>query len=77
VSSYFIKTRSELARRIKTRRLQLGWSQEELADRAAIDRTCASQIERSVANPSLEVLCRVSVVLEIALEDLLSQTRDK
>ncbi len=44
-------------------------SQEELAFRAGIDRTYASQIERAVANPSLGIIC--------ALGDVLGQTSDQ
>lgn len=44
-------------------------SQEELAFRAGIDRTYASQIERAVANPSLGIIS--------ALGDVLGQSSDQ
>lgn len=36
-----------------------------------IDRTYASQIERAVANPSLEVLVRIGNALDLDVVDLL------
>ncbi|PUE38816.1 hypothetical protein B9Z34_10650 [Limnohabitans sp. Hippo3] len=50
----------------------MGITQEELADRAGIDRTYASQLERAIANPSLTVLCKVADALDLTLIDLLS-----
>jgi len=37
-----------------------------------IDRTYASQIERAIANPSLEVLVRLAEELECSVSDLIS-----
>lgn len=62
-----------LARSVKLRRKELGLSQEELADLAEIDRTYASQIERGIANPSLEVLFRISRALNMDLLKLLAK----
>lgn len=45
-------------------------SQEAFADFAGIDRTYASQIERGIANPSLEVLYGICNSLEFELEEL-------
>ena len=58
---------------VKRRRSELGISQEELAFLAEIDRTYASQIERSVANPSLAVLCNLAMALKITLAQLLGE----
>jgi transcriptional regulator with XRE-family HTH domain len=58
----------------KTRRGQLKLSQEDLADKASIDRTYASQIERAIANPSLTVLCNVANALGITLSQLLGES---
>ncbi|OWF66493.1 hypothetical protein B6A14_00435 [Polynucleobacter hirudinilacicola] len=62
-----------LAKNVKSGRKDLGLSQEAFADACEIDRTYASQIERGVANPSLEVLCRIADTLELSLTDLLSR----
>ena len=47
--------RTILAENVRSARLAAGISQEELAFRAGIDRTYASQIERAIANPSLGI----------------------
>ena len=49
-----------------------GISREELAFRAGIDRTYASQIERAIANPSLGITCAVADALGCPLIDLLT-----
>jgi transcriptional regulator with XRE-family HTH domain len=67
MDSRLIRLKKGLAQSVKLRRKELGLSQEKLADMAEIDRTYASQIERGVANPSLEVLYRVARSLEIDL----------
>jgi transcriptional regulator with XRE-family HTH domain len=58
---------------VKARRAVLHLSQEALADAAEIDRTYTSQIERSIANPSLEVLCKLANALDISLGQLLGE----
>ncbi len=72
MDSRLIRLKRGLAQSVKLRRKELGLSQEELADMAEIDRTYASQIERGVANPSLEVLYRVARSLDIDLPVLLT-----
>jgi len=53
-------------------RLAEGLSQERLALEAGIDRTYISQIERSVGNPSLLVLCKLADRLGADVETLLA-----
>lgn len=45
-----------LGARIRTLRLARGWSQEELGERAHLDRTYVSGVERGVRNPTVTVL---------------------
>lgn len=52
-----------LGEEIKALRLNAGLSQEALALAADVDRTYVSQLERGVANPSLMILYRLSMVL--------------
>lgn len=59
----FEKLRSKLAAEIKRVRAFRGLSQEDLALTAGVDRTYVSQIERKVANPSLQVLIRLADTL--------------
>ncbi len=56
---------------MKRHRQKMGISQEEFADRAELDRTYVSQIERGVANPSLLKLYNIATALEVDLNTLL------
>ena len=76
MDSRLIRLKRGLAQSVKLRRKELGLSQEDLADLAEIDRTYASQIERGVANPSLEVLYRAARSLQIELPLLISAKVD-
>lgn len=60
-----------LAKNIKAFRLENQLSQEELADRAELDRTYVSQLERAKCNPSLLVLSKVADSLGVEVVDLL------
>lgn len=71
VNSALEECRARIASNARSLRARVGISQEELASRANIDRTYASQIERGVANPSLEVLVRIAEALNVELHDLL------
>lgn len=61
---------------VRGRRLRLGLSQEDLADRAALDRTYVSGVERGRRNPTLMVMQRLAAALEIDLAKLVAQ-RDR
>jgi transcriptional regulator with XRE-family HTH domain len=63
--------RGRLARNLKRRREELGWSQEELADQAGLHRTYVSGIERKVRNPTIEILERLAKALKVSAGDLL------
>lgn len=60
-----------IASNLKRTRTMLGISQEKLALDAEVDRTYVSQLERGIANPSLEVLCRLATTLQVGLVDLI------
>jgi len=72
VESTFKQAKKILAANVRAARLAAGVSQEELAFRAGIDRTYASQIERAIANPSLGITCAVADALGCTLIDLLT-----
>lgn len=72
----FDELRADLAAEIKQSRKRLGLSQEALALQAEVDRTYVSQLERGVANPSLLILHRISVVLGVDLSVSLNRTND-
>lgn len=62
----------QIAKTVKERRKGLRLSQEAMADKASIDRTYASQIERGLANPSLSVLCSVANALDLSFVELVA-----
>jgi len=55
----------DLGRRIASFRRASNLTQEDLAELASLDRSYVSQLERGLANPSLEVLLRIAQALEI------------
>jgi len=57
---------------IAERRNALGISQEEFAERADLDRTYISGLERGVRNPSLTAIVKVAKGFGILTEELLS-----
>jgi transcriptional regulator with XRE-family HTH domain len=58
---------SVLSERLKHFRGKKGWTQEDLAKRATINRTYLAEIERGRRNPSLRNLIKLSNALEIPL----------
>ena len=63
--------KSVLAVNIKDMRLKMGLAQEKLALEAGVDRTLVSKIERQLANPSLEILVKLAVILKVPVTALL------
>ena len=49
---------------VRQARIEKGWSQEELADRAGLHRTYISGVERGKRNPTLTVIYKLSSALE-------------
>lgn len=47
-------------------------AQEKLALEAGVDRTVVSKIERMVANPSLEIIVRLAITLNVPPSQLIS-----
>ncbi|MEQ1735808.1 MAG: helix-turn-helix transcriptional regulator [Rhodoglobus sp.] len=60
-----------VVREVRGRR---GWSQEELSERAGLDRTYVSGLERGLRSPNLRTLDRVAAALEVKLSTLLAAT---
>jgi transcriptional regulator with XRE-family HTH domain len=63
--------REVLARNLRKYRRDKGFSQEELAHRAEIDRTYISSLERCVYAASIDVVDRLARVLGVEAADLL------
>jgi len=59
-----------LALRLRQLRRAKGWSQEFLAEEAAMHRTYLAGIERSLRNPSLENLIKLANALGVSLAEL-------
>jgi transcriptional regulator with XRE-family HTH domain len=58
---------------VKAVREQQGVSQEKLAERAEIDRTYVSMIERGKRQPTLEVASRIANALSTKLSEIIRQ----
>jgi transcriptional regulator with XRE-family HTH domain len=56
---------------VRRAREAIGLSQEELGDKAGIDRTYVSGVERGVRNPTVKVLARLADALETTPDKLL------
>lgn len=60
-----------LAAEVKSRRADLGISQEELAFRAEVNRTFVGKIELAMNQPTLSVLLRLAEGLQMPLPELI------
>lgn len=56
--------------KIKVLRLEKGYSQEELASRAGIDRTYISDIEKGERNVSLKIIEKLALALDREIFEL-------
>jgi len=66
----------QLGRRIRTIRKAQGLSQEELADKAGLDRTYVGGIERGERNVSVLNLAKIGVALQVDLSLLFTDDED-
>lgn len=57
--------------KVREKRLELGLSQEELANRAKVHRTYIGMIERAEKNITLENIEKIAKALDIAVDKLL------
>jgi len=67
--------RKSLGKRIQKHRKELDLTQATLAERAKLDTTYLSQVERGVKSPSLDALARIAKALKVGLGALLEDTR--
>lgn len=67
LDDHFAHVKKLLASNIRELRAIKGLAQEKLGFEADVDRTLVSKIEREIANPTLEVLSRLCVCLEVPL----------
>jgi transcriptional regulator with XRE-family HTH domain len=64
-------TRRALSENLRKLRKSKSLAQERLALEAGVDRTVVSKIEREVANPSLDILIRLAIALDVHVTTLL------
>jgi transcriptional regulator with XRE-family HTH domain len=64
-----MKLRGVVARNLRDLRKAKGLSQEELADRANVDRNYVGMVERSENSVSVDVLEKLADALEVAPSD--------
>jgi transcriptional regulator with XRE-family HTH domain len=56
--------------KIRSLRMAKGWSQEELANNAGLDRTYIGGIERGERNVSLKNICLLAKTLGVSIKNL-------
>jgi DNA-binding XRE family transcriptional regulator len=71
LSDEILSAKSALSANLKRIRKSKSLAQERLAFEAGVDRTVVSKIERRVANPSLEIIVRLAVTLDVQVTELL------
>jgi transcriptional regulator with XRE-family HTH domain len=64
------KTLISFGRNVARIRSERGFSQDALAEKADLDRTYISGIERGVRNPGIKTVLRLARALEAAVGDL-------
>lgn len=60
----------KLGSRIREKRKTLGWTQEDLASSAQIDRSYIGGVERGERNLTFSVLCQICSALECDVAEL-------
>lgn len=60
----------DIGRRLKSRRLALGYTQEYTAEKANLHPTYIGQVERGEKNITVESLEKICLALEYSMEDL-------
>jgi transcriptional regulator with XRE-family HTH domain len=59
-----------LAERIKSLRRSMQWSQEELAERASLQRSYLADLERGYRNPSVRTLVKIANAMHVSVAAL-------
>lgn len=71
----FLRLKHLLSNNIKALRKARGIAQERLGLECGVDRTLISKIEREIANPSLEILTRIAVYLDVEIIELFTEPK--
>jgi CheY-like chemotaxis protein/DNA-binding XRE family transcriptional regulator len=75
-NSKYLQVMKCFGKAVRHYRNKLGFSQEALADRAQLDRSYMSQIERGIKNATLNSIWRISLALEVHPSELLRLTEE-
>ena len=67
--------KDSLGRKIRQLRLSLKMSQMELAEKAETDQAFISEMERGVANPTLDSILRIAKALRVTVAELFQLQR--
>ena len=70
-----MKGRAVVAWNLRRIRVQRGLSQERLAFDSGVDRSYVGGLERQEENPTVDVLDRLAVTLEVSVSELFKQPR--
>ena len=73
MSLALMKLRAIVARNLRILRKLKGLSQEELADSAGINRNYVGQIEREEKSPTVDILDKLAIALEVNAVDFFVQ----
>jgi transcriptional regulator with XRE-family HTH domain len=60
-----------VARLLRERREELGWSMSAVAEKAGLSQQMVSYVERQLRNPTLDTLLRLTEALDLPLPELL------
>jgi transcriptional regulator with XRE-family HTH domain len=61
---------------VRSLREDRGWSQEQLAARAALNRSYMGEIERATAMPSLATAAKLAHALDVSLSTLIARCEE-
>lgn len=64
------QTRKRLGKNVQKLRKNLGYTQEELAEKINISRTHMGHVEQGIKSPSLKVMTRLAEALKAKISDL-------
>ncbi|MBN7122882.1 hypothetical protein BSU01_14355 [Erwinia billingiae] len=66
-----------LGNRLKTLRMDKSLTQSELSLKSSLDRTYISNLENGKRNPSILSLRRIAYALEVPIEKLLTESKNR
>lgn len=62
---------------LRFRRAEIGFSQEELAHRAGVNRTYVAKLELAKNQPTLQILYKLTVALEVDLPEFVQSLLER